>query len=240
MTGTDVFVGQVMGKVEPQYESWSPEHRQQAIEQFRQDIAVVPQAEHLFVVSYKAPSVEYGVAVLRAVLDLFTVTVQDLEASQLGNAQKALQSQLETARQDMNAAVGQAESYRASHRLDDRTALTDPNYNILVAQARTKTDQYLTVLFQLDEAQASRQAVGSVQASIFHVVDPPAPVPQRISRTTPAIRYAGATFAGVAIVEALLIYVVARRDPSIRSLHDVRTQVGLKTLGSTPPLLHTR
>jgi hypothetical protein len=43
-----------------------------------------------------------------------------------------------------------------------------------------------------------------------------------------------AALAAVAIVELLLVYVLARRDPNVRSLEDVRREVGLKPLGSTP------
>ena len=78
--------------------------------------------------------------------------------------------------------------------------------------------------------------MASIQASIFHVVDPPAAAPQGITRSSPAVRYSLTAVAGIALLEALLVYVLARRDPSVRSLEEVRREVGLRPLGSTPVL----
>lgn len=234
LVGTDAFVSNVLSKTEPQYGTWSREHRAQAAVDFRKRVSIEPEAEHLFVISYKTERPEYGITVLKAVLDAFSVTVQDLEAGQVTTAQNALQTQLEIARKDMNTAVAQAESYKASYRLDDRASAADPNYATLLAQARTKTDRYLTLLALVDEAQASHLAVVTIQASIFHVVDPPAVAPPRIGRSTPAVRYALTALGGIASLEALLVYVVARRDPTVRSIEDVRRQVGLRPLGTAP------
>jgi hypothetical protein len=234
MVDTDSFVDGVLQKIEPQYASWSLEHRRQAAADLRSGFSVDSQAEHLFVISYRSSRAEQGVVVLKAVIDAFTAAVQDLEAGHVAIAQNVLQGQLDAARQDMNTAVSQAESYRASHGLGVDAGHTDPVYAQLQGQARTKSDQYLAVLAQVDEAQASHTAVTTIQASIFHVVDAPAAAPAGITRSSPAVKYSVTTFAGIALAEALLVYVLARRDPSVRSLEEVRREVGLRPLGSTP------
>jgi uncharacterized protein involved in exopolysaccharide biosynthesis len=236
MVDTDSFVDAVLKKTEPQYASWSLEHRRQAAVDLRSGFSVDSEAEHLFVISFRSARAEYGVVVLKALIDAFTAAVQDLESGHVATAQNVLQGQLNGARQDMNTAVGQAESYRATHGLGVDAAHIDPVYAQLQGQARTKTDRYLAVLAQVDEAQASRTAVTSIQASIFHVVDPPAAAPQGITRSSPAVRYSLTAGAGIALLEALLVYVLARRDPSVRSLEEVRREVGLRPLGSTPVL----
>jgi hypothetical protein len=134
----------------------------------------------------------------------------------------------------MNSAVAEAQAYKVARGLSESAALSDPAYVQLQGQAKTKSDQYLAILAQVDDAQASRNAVASIQASVFHIVDPPTPSPQRISTTTPGVRYSLAAFAAVAVAELLLVYVLARRDPNVRSLEDVRREIGLKPLGSTP------
>jgi hypothetical protein len=236
MVSTDSFVAAVLTKTEPQYGSWSRDHRDQAAVDFRKDLTITSQAEHLFVISYRAARVQDGVARLEAVIEVFTTTVQELESGQVATAQSALQGQLDAARQAMNAALAQMESYKASHGISDAAALADPNYSQLQAQARSKTDLYLALQAQVDDAQASRAAVNTIQASVFHVVDPPAASPRSITRSTPAVKYALEALAAVAVAEALLVYVLARRDPSIRSLEDARRGAGLKPLGSTPVL----
>jgi hypothetical protein len=236
MVNTDSFVDNVLKKTEPQYGSWSLDHRRQASVDFRNSISIASQAEHVFVVSYRTPQIDHGLTVLKAVIDVFTVAVQDLESGHVATAQNVLQGQLDATRRDMNAAVSEAQSYKASHGLGDGAAPADPVYAQLQGQAQTKTDKYLSVLAQVDDAQASQNAVATIQASIVHVVDPPAAAPQKITTSSPVVKYSLGTFAGLVLLEALLIYVLAKRDPSIRSLEEIQHEVGLRTLGSTPAL----
>jgi hypothetical protein len=234
MVATDGFDAEVLAKTEPQYAGWSRAHQLQAASDLRQGFSIDSQGEHLFVISYRAGRADHGVTVLKAVIAVFSSAVQELEASQVVTAQTVLQGQLDSARQAMNSAVAEAQAYRLGRGLSENAALTDPAYAQLQGQAKTKSDQYLAVLAQVDDAQASRNAVGSIQASVFHVVDPPALTPQRISTSTPAVKYSMGAFAAVLVVELLAVYLLARRDPHVRSLEDVRREVGLKPLGSTP------
>jgi hypothetical protein len=234
MIATDGFDAEVLAKTEPQYGSWSRAHQLQAATDLRNGFSIESQGEHLFVISYRSTRADHGVTVLRAIIAVFSTAVQQLEASQVVTAQTVLQGQLDSARQAMNSAVAEAQAYKVGHGLSETGAQSDPAYAQLQGQARTKSDQYLAVLAQVDDAQASRSAVASIQASVFHVVDPPALSPQRISTSTPAVRYSLAALAAVAVVELLGIYFLARRDPNVRSLEDVRREVGLKPLGTTP------
>jgi uncharacterized protein involved in exopolysaccharide biosynthesis len=236
MVSTDAFVDNVLKKTEPQYGSWSLDHRRQATADLRNSISIASQAEHLFVISYRTPRTDHGVVVLKVVIDAFTTAVQDLESGHVATAQNVLQGQLEATRRDMNEAMTQAESYKASHGLGAGAAQADPVYAQLQGQAQTKTDKYLSMLAQVDDAQASQNAVASIQASIVHVVDPPAVAPQRITTSSPVVKYPLGTFAGLVLLEALLVYVLAKRDPSIRSLEEIQREIGLRALGSTPSL----
>jgi hypothetical protein len=234
MVATDSFTRTVLSKTEPQYGSWSRAHQEQAATDFRKSISIDSQGDHLFVVSYRTADAAHGVTVLRAVIDAFTAAVRELESGQVATAQNVLKGQLEAAHQDMNNAVAQLQTYKSAHGLGENAAQSDPAVAQLQGQAKTKTDQYLSVLAQVDEAEASQGAVASIQASIFHVVDQPAVTPQRLGPATPGVRYALSALAAVLIAEALLVYVLARRDPSVRSPEDVRRELGLKPLGSAP------
>jgi hypothetical protein len=92
---------------------------------------------------------------------------------------------------------------------------------------------------QLDDAQGSQAAV-SLQSSFFHVVDQPFVVPFRLDQHSVAFKYAAGALAGILFGEALLVYVIARRDPRIRSVQDVRHAGGFKPLGSAPVLSRQR
>lgn len=234
MVATDSFDSSVLSKTDPGYAGWSQSHQQQAASDLRTSFSIDSQGEHLFVISYRTARVDRGIVVLKAIIDVFSAAVQELESGQVGTAQAVLQGQLDSAKQAMNSAVAAAQAYKSGHGLSESAAQLDPAYAQLQGQARTKTELYLSVLAQVDDAQASRNAVGKIQASVFHVVDPPALTPQKLSTSTPAVKYTLAAFAGVAVLEALLVYVLARRDPNLRSLEDVRREVGLRPLGSTP------
>lgn len=235
MIGTDAFATNVLTAVRPDYRSWPPSQQEQAVSDLRTKISVDAQGDHLFQISYATTSPDYGIRLLRALIQNFATAVTDLESSQVSAAAGTLQTNLDAARQSMNRAVAAAQSYQATGHLTDQQALGDPNYATLLVEARAKTNNYLNLLAQVDAAQASQGAVVSVQAAMFHVVDQPALAPAGfLSTRTPGIRQAGLALAGVAALAALLVYVVARRDPTVRSGEDIRRSLGLKPLGSVP------
>lgn len=233
---TDTFGDMVLAKVEAQYESWPPAQQEQALADLRGRVTVTTSGSHLFLVNYTTRRPDYGIRVVAAIIDSFSTTVQELEASAVGVAENTLQMQLDAARDAMNKAIADAQNYQASRHLSDQAAQDDPNYGTLLAQARLATDRYLSLLARVDQAEASRMAVVNLQASLFHVVDPPMALPQKLSRSTPGVSEGLAAIGAIAGIEALLVYVVARRDPTVRSGEDVRRAVGLKPLGSVPIL----
>jgi uncharacterized protein involved in exopolysaccharide biosynthesis len=232
LISTDTFTGQVLTKVEPQSSNWSSEHQDQAILSIRKGLSVTAQGTHLFVISYQTVHPEYGKAVLKAVTEVFGATLVQLQSNQVSSAQTSFQAELNLSKQEMNTAVAAAESYRILHQLDFQAASSDPNYTTLLAQARAKMDRYLSDLARADSAQASQVAVVSVQASLFHVIDQPSPVPGSITLSSPAFRGALVVLAINAAMAVLAVYVIARRDPRLRSIEDVRRDVGLRPLGS--------
>jgi hypothetical protein len=237
LMGTDSFASSVERTVEPEFETRSPSAQDQALANLRASFDVTPKGDHLFVISYICTQAAYGISVLQAIIQNYGIALMEIESSQVGAAAGALQSNLEAAQQAMNLAIKAAQTYQAQRHLSDQDAQRDPNYSTLLSQARLQTDNYLKLLALVDAAHASQQAAISVPSAMFHIVDPPALAPQPvISSTTPGLKQAGVALGAVAAIEALLVYVVARRDPTIRSGEDIRRALGLKPLGSVPLL----
>jgi H+/Cl- antiporter ClcA len=76
--------------------------------------------------------------------------------------------------------------------------------------------------------------VAVLQSSFFHVVDQPFVLPFKLDQHTPAVKYALFALVGIVGAVALYVYVVARRDPRIRSVQDVTRTGRFKPLGTAP------
>ncbi len=237
MIGTDSFAINVETAVQPGFASWPASQQDQALAELRGAISVTAQGEHLFLISYTTTQPAFGIRLVRALIQNYGTAVTDLETSQVGAAAGTLQASLDAAKQTMDQAVAAAQSYQAQQHLSSQQADTDPNYTTLLGKAKAQTDNYLSLLAQVDAAQASQSAVVSVQSAMFHVVDPPALAPQPlISGRTPGLKQFGVALGAVAALEVLLVYFVARRDPTVRAAEDIRRALGLKPLGSAPVL----
>jgi len=237
MVASDRFATNVETAVQPGFSTWPASQQDQALANLRSALSVSAQGQHLFLITYTTTQPALGIRVVQAVIQNYATAVTDLESSQVSAAAGTLQANLDAAKQAMDQAVAAADAYQAQQHLNVQQAQSDPNYTTLLGQARAQTDNYLALLAQVDAAHASQGAVASVQSAMFHVVDPPALAPQPlVSSRTPGLKQAGVALAAVAAIEALLVYFVARRDPTVRSAEDVRRALGLKPLGSAPVL----
>ncbi|HSR22384.1 MAG TPA: hypothetical protein VLW53_02455 [Candidatus Eisenbacteria bacterium] len=236
LIGTSGFAAEVLTSVDPGYPSWSAEHQLSAEGDLQRNTTVVTEGSHLFTVSYRTPDAGRGRAVVSAVISAFGREVQAIDTNQVSVTQAALQAQVDSARQEMDDAVRQAQNYVASH----RSVANDPDYQVLVGQAQSKTDRYLGLQAQIDEIKGSQTAVSVLQASFFHVVDQPFAVPFKLDQHAPAVRYGLYALIAIVSAEALFVYVIVRRDPRIRSVQDVRRAGRFKPLGSAPVPRRTR
>ena len=236
LVGTSGFSVEVLTRVDAGYPYWSAEHQLNAEDDLQRNVTVVTEGSHLFTVSYRTPDPNRGRNVVNAVIAAFGREVQAIDTNQVSVTQSALQAQVASAQQEMNDAVRQAQNYVASH----KSVANDPDYQALIGQAQSKTDHYLALQAQIDEIKGSQTAVSVLQASFFHVVDQPFVVPFKLDQHAPAVKYGLYALVAVAAAEALFVYVIARRDPRIRSVQDVRRAGRFKPLGSAPVLGRTR
>jgi hypothetical protein len=231
---TDSFASRLLTTIDPQSPSWPQERRNGTIADLRQNIAATPEGEHLFLVTYRTSQVDHGRTMLEKLIVAFSAEMEAIDTGTVSAAESALRNQFNTTKKDMDTAIRQAEAYRSQH---PNATNGDPAYQSLVVQAQRLTDRYLSLEAQIGQVQQSESAVSTLNAAFFRVVDPPSVMPRQIiTKQSPALRLAVGGLGSAFAVEALIVYVVARRDPSIRSVEEIRRQLGLRSLGSAPPL----
>lgn len=231
LLGTDTFVDRLLVIIDPQSPYWPQEVKDSNVADLRQNIATTTEGEHLFLVTYRTTQLDRGRSVLNNLIIAFGAEMLAIDTGTVSSVESALQIQFKSAKQAMDAAIKQSEMYRSQH----ANVTADPNYQSLVTQAQSLTDRYLSLQAQIGQIQESKSAVTTLQSSFFHVVDPPAVLPKQIiTKQSLTLRLAIGGLGGVFALEALIVYVIARRDPGIRSVEDVRRQIGLKPLGSAP------
>jgi len=231
LLATDTFVNHLLVTIDPQSAYWPSERRDSVSSDLRQNIAATPEGEHLYLVTYRTAQIDYGRRVLDRLAVAFGAEVQAIDTETVSAAESALRVQFNSAKQAMDDAIKQAETYRTQHSRPE----VDPNYQSLVTQAHTLTDRYLSLQAQLGQVQQSESAVATTQSSWLRVVDAPSVMPKRlISKQSPMLRLGIGSFGATLALEALLVYVIARRDPSIRSVEEVRRQIDMRPLGSAP------
>jgi hypothetical protein len=228
---TSKFDAAVLTRVDRHYPDWDLDRQDSADADLQQRVTVTTEGSHLFTVSYRTTQSDRGRMVLDAIIAAFGHEVQTIDADQVSVTQAALQAQVGTAKQDMDDAVRQAQTYQLQH----HAGFNDPNYDTLLAQAQSKTDRYLSLQGEIAQVQGSKTAL-SIQSSFFHVVDQPFVKPFQLDTHSPAVKYALYSLIGILGAEALFVYVIARRDPRIRSVHDVRRAGQFKPLGTAPQL----
>jgi hypothetical protein len=238
LIGTSQFTTEVLTAVDGRYPNLSADEQNRQETDLQTNVGVTTQGSHLFTVDYKTPNSARGRLVVNAIVAAFGRQVQALDTNQVSVTQTALQGQVDSAYKDMNDAVQQAQTYLAQHQT--QTVQNDPTYQTLIAQAQSRTDSYLAFQAQLDQAKGSQTAVYTLQSSFFHVVDQPTVLPLKIDQHLPAVKYLLFALVGVLAAEILLVYVIARRDPHIRAVQDIRRVGRFRPLGSTPSSVHAR
>jgi uncharacterized protein involved in exopolysaccharide biosynthesis len=230
---TDSFVDQVLG-ADPTYPGQAEDAKVAMRASFRSSLQVSRQGPNLIGIQYTTSDPTYGVGLLNNLVKVYGDTLKKLQLNLADAAGNVLQSQLQAALTDRDAAVGSLQAFVDTHSaLTPEQLAADPTYVTLSGQAHAKSDQYLTLLVQSEQVDMLRAAVPNAQPTAFHVVDPPTLEHTGLSLKSPAVRITLQTLAGVAGFEMLLIYVMARRDPRIRSGEDAARVLDVPYLGST-------
>lgn len=228
---TDSFANRVLVTLDPDSANWPAQRRDNLIADLRQNVDANAEGAHLFVVTYRTRLVERGKILLTKLVEAFGAEIEAIDAGTVSAAEQAVQTQFTTAKQAMENAIKQAETYRSQHPKTD----TDPVYQSMVTQAQSLTDRYLDLQAQIGRIQQSQSAVATLRSSYFRIVDPAAVFQQQIiSKKSMMLKLGLGGLGSMLALEGMIVYVVAKRDPRIRSVEDVRRRFGLRPLGSAP------
>jgi uncharacterized protein involved in exopolysaccharide biosynthesis len=234
---TDSFVDSIFTETDASYKNRSEDDQARIRAGFQAALIVSTDGPNVVVISYLSPTPATAVPVLNGLILSYGRTVEAILLGQVATTGSALDSQLHQSQQQMNDAVAQLNAYvRAHAKTDPHLLQTDPPYVTLSAQAQAKTSGYLSLLALSEEAQLAKSSIPSMRTSVFHVLDPPAVRPVTLTAKSPVVKALLGGFGGVALLEAMLIYVLAKRDPRVRSGEEVEERLGLRNLGSTPVL----
>jgi hypothetical protein len=188
----------------------------------------------LLILSYTTDSPVQGVRVLDAVLGELGDALTTIEAQQASSALATANLMLRQAHDDLQSAIDDVRTYGESVAATGGQLTQDPRYRSLtsVADAREVHLQSLTRLAQ--QSTVVSTTIPQIPSVTVHVVDPPTAAPRSWFRG-PLTLSLGALGA-VALAELLLAYLVALRDPRLRSVEDVAGRFDAVSMVSLPRL----
>jgi hypothetical protein len=171
---------------------------------------------------------------LNSLLAVYDRTTQDLSQAQANASNAVSNPALVNAQDAMDKAVGALRAYTLAHSGKGATPLAnDPQFQGLNAQANARTQDFLAISEKAQTVAVAQAAVPEVQRIVFRIMDPPAAAPNPFSIKAKAVRLVGFGVPIMLVVGLLGIYVVARRDPRLRSVDDVR-RLGIRIIGTLP------
>lgn len=230
---TDSFVDEVLSS-DPSYQGQPEDAKIGMRSSFRNRLQVSRQGPNLIGIQLTTSDPTQGVSLLNNLMKVYGDTLKTLQLNRANAAGSVLEAQLQAAQKDRDAAVASLQAYvDANQGLTPEQLGADPTYVTLSTQARAKSDQYLTLLVQSQQVEMLKAAVPNAQPTAFHMVDPPSLDRTTFSLKSPSVRIALETLAGIAGFEMLLVYVIARRDPRIRSGEDAARVLDVPYLGAT-------
>jgi hypothetical protein len=230
---TDSFVDEVLS-TDPAYHGQSEDAKIAMRSSFRTNLQISRQGPNLIAIQFTSTDPSWGVSLLNNLIKVYGNALKSLQLNRADAAGSVLRSELQAALKDRDTADTSVQGYLDSHQgMTPAQLAADPTYATLSAQAQAKSDQYLALLVQSQQVEMLRAAVPTAQPTAFHLVDPPSVDPVALSLKSPVVKITLETLAAVAGVEMLLVYVIARRDPRIRSGEEAARVLDVPYLGAT-------
>jgi len=227
---TDSFVSAVISSSD--VTATGPADPRAVAEDLRRNVAVSPEGPHVVIIVYPTAQPDRGVALMKAVVTAFEQAQVGVQTSQVTVADEALQTQLKTARKEMDDAVAAVQHYQSSH--DVTTLTTDASFQSLRALATVKVGNYASLVKQADQAAQYQSAIPSVQTTVLRTVDPPRAARPPVNVKGSPGRNALYVLAAVVAIELAFVYNITRRDQRVRTPHEVVASLGLRSLGTAP------
>jgi hypothetical protein len=237
LLSTNWFVDEVLADASPGYAKEQASRRQAARDDVRTNLKVSAEGQNVVLVTYKTTRPDYGVKLLGSVLANFNDAVSSIQTQQASTTGQLADDQLQTARAAMDQAIGELQAYVERAGLDAESLHGDPTYQSLTAIAEQRTDQYNNLVSVSEQSKQTQSAIPELQKAVFRVVDPPAVSSRAFDTKSPSFRFGTLALVGVAVAEFLLVYVLAMRDPRVRSVDDLPArELKVVDLGRAPAM----
>lgn len=230
---TDTFTDPVLASVMPGFDLLPAARRQAAGKDLRTRLRVASDGRHVVTFEYRTAQPTFGIALLDSLLAQIRRSIEDIQGHQASSEAKVTASQLAASQVMLQADLSRLHDYVGKNGGDPLALRGDPTYTTLAASAQSKSDAYQSLEALERESQLANASLPQLSAALFRVVDPPATVPVPITAKTPFIHYGEIAVVGITIVELLFIYVVALRDPRIRTTDELARE-HLIDLGGGP------
>jgi hypothetical protein len=235
LVASDSFVDQVLTKSDPGYSSLDGGTKAGERKLVRQDLSVVASGANVMIITYKARSETVGVSFLNSLTAAFGQAIQSYELNQAAEAASTTAADQRQAQADLGQAAARLQGYIDQYPNRDLAELqADPAYQTLRADLQEKSKRYQALKSRADDL-ALGQSTAQLQNRLVHVLDQPRVEVHALGLSSSTLKLAGLSLAVILLAELTFVYVMARRDPRVRSSRDVE-RLGLRGLGSVPIL----
>ncbi len=233
LLGTDWFAGNVLAGVSPDFKSESLLRQRDVELRLRRSVHLTADGPHVVTITMAAASDSEGERTLTSLVSSFEAAIESMQATRSSTVGGSASAQLALAKAAADDALNQLQDYL--HSMPPGTTAEerqqDPVYQTLMVQVANTAQRYESLLSVAQQAQLSG-AAAPAPAAMFRVIDPPSPNPDPITLRTPFVRLALAFAGAVLIGEALIVYLLARRDPRIRTGLEVEAACNVRYVGA--------
>jgi hypothetical protein len=231
LVATDSFLDRVLAKAEPGYARLSEPLRSAERSLVRRNIDVRTEGPQLFAVTLRTTEPSRGIALVTSLIAGVGETVASLDLQVASATSGATSAELAAAKDAMSQAEAALNRYQGQ---DPAGLQQDPAFQTVTAEANAATGRYLSLVAQAQQAELARSAVPHLEQAAFQVIDPPTAQPRPLDLKSLAVRGFLLGLAGTVAVTLMLVYVIGRRDPRIRSGEELPARTGIPFLGTTP------
>jgi hypothetical protein len=210
------------------------EQTKNEIRDLQAHLAAGSRGTSLLILSYTTDSATRGVRVLDALLGDLGDALTSIESQQAASALASANLTLQQAHDELHRALDDVRSYVESVVEAPDQLRQDTRYRTLTSAADAKAAYVQAITDLTEQSRLVSSTLPQVHGVSVHVVDPPRVAPHSLWRgpATAGLVALGA----VGLIELLLAYVVALRDPRLRSVDDVLDRLDAISLVSLPRL----
>ena len=232
LLASDSFLDPVLAGANSKYKQEGTDQKAADRALVRSRLRLTIPGPNLLVMSYTSDDPRSATRLLDGYIAALGNSVVSIQTAQASQMVSTVVNQLPGAQAAMQEALAKVQSYGAGE--TPLQLARDPRYQSLVVDAQAKTNYYISLEDLSHQAQLLKEEIPSSQSAMLRVLDPPRADPKAIDLKSPLIRNTLLTLLGVAVAEGMLLYVLAVRDPRVRGGGEVRAQLGIQYLGSTP------